>query len=321
MMAHRLFQKHSSLHARWLPAGKCAAVCLSVDDIHPASSHDGCEAGGDLGSGALGRLVELQRRHPQLQVTLCVTPNWRLDSLRPDLPLLRHIPWLKQHVHWARRHPADRFRIDRHPQFVAWINALSRCEVVPHGLTHSHAGERFAVEFQEQSEAQCAGLVQQSLDLFDAAKLKYVRGFVPPAWNAPPALIAALSTSDFHFLSSARDLRSDVHPRAKTAMSGLQGVSLIHPQFVGKARLVHVTSNFQATSPFARACEIVDHGGVLHIKAHVFKSGRGHTMLDGLDDLYVNYLDLLFMHLEQRYGNGLWWAKLSEIAQQYRDVA
>jgi len=43
--------------ARWLPPGKTAAVCLSIDDVHPAGSADGCDAGGDLSDGALGRLA------------------------------------------------------------------------------------------------------------------------------------------------------------------------------------------------------------------------------------------------------------------------
>ena len=63
--------------ARWLPSGKTAAVCFSVDDIHPSTSTDPYEAGGDLGRGALGRLARLLDRHPKLRATLFVTPDWR----------------------------------------------------------------------------------------------------------------------------------------------------------------------------------------------------------------------------------------------------
>ncbi len=38
----------------WLPPGKHAAVCLSIDDVHPGTSNDSYEAGGDLHAGALG---------------------------------------------------------------------------------------------------------------------------------------------------------------------------------------------------------------------------------------------------------------------------
>jgi len=302
----------------WLPAGKTAAVCFSIDDIHPGTSQDTYEAGGDLAAGGLGRLVRLQRRHPRLKATLCVTPDWRLDSLVPDTGWLRHLPWANRYVHWTRLRPAGRFRLDRHPELVAFLNGLERCEIVPHGLNHAHTGPRFAVEFQDESEDHCATLVQRGVEIFRAANLRFVRGYAPPAWNAPPALIAALGRLGFQFLSSARDLRTPISPDAVAAMSGLNDVSLIYPQFIGNQKLVHVTCNFQATSAFERATQILDLGGVLHIKAHVFKSGGRHVMLDGLDDLYCNYLDLLFAYLNKRFGDTLWWAYLSEVADRMR---
>src|SRR5205085_9128068 len=62
-------------HHTWLPAGKRAAVCFSVDDVHPATSRDEFDAGGDLGRGALGRLERLLERNPSVRVTLFVTPD------------------------------------------------------------------------------------------------------------------------------------------------------------------------------------------------------------------------------------------------------
>jgi Uncharacterized protein conserved in bacteria (DUF2334) len=301
----------------WLPAGKTAAVCFSVDDVHPGTSRDGYDAGGDLGAGALGRLSRLQRRHPALKVTLSVTPDWRLDSLVPDT-VLRYVPWLREHVYWTRLRPLGRFRIDRHPNFVAYLNRLERCEIIPHGLYHAHVGARFAVEFQDETEEQCTATIERALAVFRAAGLKHVRGYIPPAWNATPALIAALGRLDFHFVSSARDLETPVSAQALTSGHGLAGVSLIYPQHIGSHGLVHLSCNFQATSPFERAVRILDFGGVLHVKAHIFKSGKGHVMSDGLDDLYCNYLDLLFAHLDARFGGRLWWAHLSEIARRVR---
>jgi hypothetical protein len=302
----------------WLPAGKLAAVCFSVDDVHPSSTRDGCDAGGDLGAGALGRLAWLQQRHRDLKVTLCVTPDWRLDSLVADTAVLRHVPWLRWRVHWTRVRSAGHFRIDRFPEFVGYLNGLERCEVVPHGLHHAHVGPRFAVEFQEQTERQCLATLGRALEIFGSAGLKFVPGFVPPAWHAPPALIAALSRLDVQFLSAARDLDTPVTRAALTAHSGLTGVSLIYPELVGAGRLVHLSCNFQATSPVERAVRILELGGVLHVKAHIFKSGKGHVMSDGLDQLYCNYLDLLFDHLSARFGAALWWPHLSEIARRVR---
>jgi hypothetical protein len=306
---------------QWLPPGKTAAVCLSIDDVHPATSQDAYEAGGDLAEGGLGRLAQLQRHHPYLKATLAVTPDWRLNSLVPDTGPLRRIAWIRRHVHWTRLRAPGHFRLDRHPRLVAYLNSLERCEVVLHGLSHSHPGPHWAVEFQEQSEAECSAILERALEIFHAAKVRFVRGFMPPAWNAPPALLAALGRLGFEFLNSARDLHTRVTPGAVTAMSGLKGVSLIHPEVITPRGLVHLSCNFQATSSVERAMQVLRHGGLLHIKAHIFKTGGGHQMLDGLDDLYCNYLDLLFTHLHQHFGSRLWWAHMSEVAARLRGVS
>jgi hypothetical protein len=303
---------------QWLPADKTAAVCFSIDDVHPATSQDAYEAGGDLADGALGRLARLQRHHPHLKATLAVTPDWRLNSLVPDTGPLRRIAWIGRRVHWTRLRDEGHFRLDRHPRLVSYLNGLERCEVVLHGLSHAHAGPNWAVEFQDQSEDECVAILERALEIFDAAGIRFVRGFTPPAWNAPPALIAALGRLEFEFLTSARDLTTRVANGAVTAMSGLKGVSLIHPEVITPRGMVHLSCNFQATSPVERAVHILRLGGLLHIKAHIFKTGGGHQMLDGLDDLYCNYLDLLFTHLHQQLGSRLWWAHLSEVAARMR---
>jgi len=52
----------------WYRPGKSAAVAMSVDDIFPGTSQSAYEAGGDLEKGALGRLLWLLERHPQLRL-------------------------------------------------------------------------------------------------------------------------------------------------------------------------------------------------------------------------------------------------------------
>ena len=119
--------------------------------------------------------------------------------------------------------------------------------------------------------------------------------------------------NDLTFVASARDIRTAIAPDAATAMSGLRGVSLIYPETIQQGKLIHFTANFQATSSLDRAIEIVEMNGLLAIKAHIIKNGCGHIALDGLDELYRNYLDLVFSELEQRYGNSLWWTSMAEI--------
>jgi hypothetical protein len=97
-------------------------------------------------------------------------------------------------------------------------------------------------------------------------------------------------------------------------MSGLRGVSLIHPTRIAQGALVHFTTNFQATSPIERAVAIIEAGGVLAIKAHIIKNAFGHVAVDGVDAVYCNFLDLLFAELARRYGDRLWWTTMGEMA-------
>jgi predicted deacetylase len=312
----------------WLPGGKQAAVCFSIDDVHPARSADAFDAGGDLGRGALGRIERLLERHPQLRITMFVTPDWRRIALVRTRKWLTRVPLLRERIHWAPLAPRGRFRIDRFPDFVAYLNALPRTDCAIHGLHHAHPGPRLAMEFQGQSRRRCRALVQEARRIFVAAGLRHVAGFAPPAWNTPPALCAALTDEEFRFVASARDLDTPVSAGARTAGHGLRGASLIQPTWVacGPAhepaaaarRLVHFATNFQATSTLARARAIVEAGGLLFIKAHVFKSGGGITMRDGLDDDYCAFLDRLWRELDQRYGEALWWTSLDEVANRCR---
>ena len=315
----------------WLPAGKRAAVCFNVDDVHPATSQDEFDAGGDLGRGALGHVERLLDRHPQLRVTLFVTPDWRLRRLVPTRKWLTRIPLLRERIHWAPLTPRGHFRVDRFPEFVAYLNALPRTDCAVHGLHHAHPGPRMAVEFQEQSRSECSALLQEARRIFATAGLRHVQGFAPPAWGTPPSLCEALSDADFHFLTSARDLDTPVSAQARTAMSGLRGASLIQPMWIrcapsgeptsATARpggLVHFTTNFQATSTIERARAIIEVGGLLFIKAHIFKTGGGITMLDGLDAAYCDYLERIWRELDRCYGDALWWTSLAEVAGRCR---
>lgn len=315
----------------WLPPGKRAAVCFNVDDIHPATSHDHIEAGGDLGRGALGHLVRLLEANPRLKATLFVTPDWRLRHLVPTRGWPTRVPILRNHIHWSPRVPNGCFRIDRFPLFADYLNTLPRTECAVHGLRHAHPGPRMAVEFQRQSVRRCGRMLEQARGLFVAAGLRHVPGFAAPAWHTPPALCAALSQAGFRYVTSARDLDTPIRPGALAEGSGLRGAPLASPAWLrvgpstgrpdGRDGLVHFATNFQATSTPDRAHAIVEAGGLLSIKAHVFKAGGGLTMLDGLDDPYCEFLGRLCRQLDNRYGDTLWWTTFAEVATRCRNSA
>jgi hypothetical protein len=305
----------------FLPEGKRAAVVFTIDDVHPGRSSDAYEAGGDLGAGALGHVERLLEQHPDLHVTLFTTADWRELSPVPTRKLLARVPGLRDRVYLTRILPEGTMRLDRHPGFVSYLRSLPRTEVALHGLHHVHRGPRVPVEFQDQDAATCAAMLRSAFAIFESAGLDRPRGMTPPGWNVPGGLAAAMVAVGLDYVASARDIRTPVETGATASMSGLHGVPLYAPASIESGRLVHVPANFQATNPIERAIDIVEAGGLLSVKAHIVKTAFGHVQLDGMDDLYRNYLDALFGELRRRYGDSLWWTTAGELAARTRAAA
>jgi predicted deacetylase len=303
----------------WLPPGKRAAVCFTIDDVHPGKSSEHYDAGGDLGRGALGLVADLLNRHPDAHVTLFTTADWREISPTPSRVLSR-IPIVRDQMYLSRVLPAGTRRIDRHPEFLAYVKAMPRTEIGLHGLHHIHPGRLLHVEFQDEPVAEHRAKLQAMLEVFDASCVPYVRGMCPPGWNAPAGLLAAMDELDFEFVASARDIKTDISADAVTDMSGLRGCSLIYPTRLAGRRLVHFATNFQATSRWERARAIIEAGGLLAIKAHIIKDALGYVALDGIDGVYCNFLDLLFERLRREYGDALWWTTMGQVAARVRQA-
>ncbi len=207
-------------------------------------------------------------------------------------------------------------RLSRHPEFVRRLNELPRVEIGLHGLNHVRRGPGLPEEFAGLDKDECARTLRDSIIIFEEAGMAYVRGMTPPGWEVTDSLTSAMIDVGLQFIASARDIRSPISATALSNMSGLKGVSLIYPQFICSGRLLHITTNFQATNPIDRAIEIIENGGLAAIKAHSLKNASGHIALDGLDELYRNYLDLLFTRLESIYGSTLWWTSMGEISDR-----
>ena len=285
---------------------------MSVDDIFPGTSQSAYEAGGDLERGALGRLLWLLERHAQLQPTLFVTPDWRRISAVPHR-IWRHVPWLRDRMYLVSVLPKGTMDIRNHPQFVAFLNAMPRTEIALHGLHHVNVGHAVSVEFQHRDHDACIHMLTEAMRIFEESGLRHVRGLQPPGWTCGPPLQQACRDVGIEWVTSARDIFTPVSQDAKTAMSGLSGVSMLFPERIAP-RLLHISTNFQATSTPDRAFQILDAGGILSIKAHISKNVPGHIHLDGVDDLYMNYLDRLFSDIEERYGDAVDWTTMSQLA-------
>lgn len=299
----------------WKPKDKKAAICFTIDDIHPAKSTDLYEAGGDLDKGALGKVMWLLNRHPKLKVTLFTTADWRETHAFPTRKLLARIPSLRDKFYLAKRWKKGTMSLENHPKFVAFLNAMKQTEIGYHGLYHIHKGLKIPVEFQNQTQEEFEGIIAEMLQIFESSKIKNVKGICPPGWNAPDALLTTLVNNNFDFVASSRDIFSPISKEAKCNMSGLKDVPLLYPTLLKENQLVHIPSNFQANSTVNRAEEIIANEGLISIKAHIIKQIGSYVALDGVDDLYMNYLDVLLTTLEAKYGDDLWWTSMGEIAK------
>ncbi len=161
-------------------------------------------------------------------------------------------------------------------------------------------------------------MIVEARRIMAAADLPIVDGLTPPRVDGAAGAAPAMAELDMLFISSARDLDTPIAPGAMARGSGLRDVSLIMPQFLPSGRLVHITTNFQATSSIERAMAILDCGGLLGIKAHLLKRLGSAVALDGLDASYVEYLDRLCARIEDRYGDRVWWTTMNEIAARMR---
>lgn len=298
----------------FLPPGKKAAICFSIDDIHPGKSTDAYEAGGDLSKGALGLVENLLIRHPELKLTVFLTADWRMVNPFPTYKILSKIPGLRDKIYLAPVMPKGTMQLRKHPEFVEYLKRLPNTEIAFHGLHHVHKGLFTNLEFQNQSYTEFVTILGEIEAEFIACGLDYKKGLCPPNWLAPANLMDAMVADNFTFLASARDLFTPVSKDAKANMSGLKGVSMIYPERIANGKLIHLPANFNATRSIDRAIEIIEHNGLLSIKAHIAKSLAGHMLYDGVDEIYMNYLDTLLTVLKQKYGEQLWFGTMNEIA-------
>jgi Uncharacterized protein conserved in bacteria (DUF2334) len=300
----------------WLPRGKTCAVCLTIDDVHPAKSSDLYEAGGDLDRGALRHVAWLTDRHADLKVTLFTTPDWRQTSPFPTRRVIAAIPYLRERLYLAPRWPEGTMRLDRHPDFVSFLKTMKNVEIGLHGLHHISRGPSIQTEFAKSTYTQCRTALARSMQIMETAGIAYVRGMTPPGWAAPPALLRAMADVGLTFVASACDIETPITPAATACRQGLQGVPLIFPCLLESGHLVQIPTNFRATSSVDRALAILDAGGLLSIKAHIIHRAVGHVALDALGAAYSAYLHDLFNRLSDRLGDRIWWTSMSQLAER-----
>lgn len=299
----------------WKPEDKKAAIVFSIDDIHPGKTTDLYEAGGDLDKGALGKVKWLLNRHPELKVTLFTTADWRETCPFPTKKILAKLPKCRDKFYLAPLLKKGTMDLRNHPEFVQYLNHHRQFEVALHGLYHVHRGLKIPVEFQNQNKEEFDKIVSEMIHIFDASGINFVNGICPPGWNAPLQLLDVLVEKEINFINSSRDIFTPVCAQATCNMSGLKATSLIYPTLLMGNKLVHFPANFQANSSIERALEIIENGGLLSIKAHIIAQIENYVAIDGVTDLYMNYLDVLITILKNKYGDSLWFTSMGEITK------
>jgi hypothetical protein len=296
----------------WKPIDKKAAICFSIDDLFPGKSSDLYEAGGDLDKGVLRHLLWLTDRHPKLKITLFTTADWRETHPFPQLKILSKIPVLRDYIYLSKVLKKGTMSLVNHPSFVKFINSKEQFEVACHGLYHVHKGLQIPVEFQNQSKQEFEAIIDEMVNIFDASNINYVKGICPPGWNAPSQLMKVLKSADFKFIASSRDVFTEISQDATCNMSGLMDTSLIYPERLDSG-LLHIPSNFQPNNNIDRMNAIIENKGLISIKGHIIKKIGNYVALDGIDESFVNYLDVLLTTIENKYGDDIWWTSMGEI--------
>ncbi len=304
----------------WLPGNKTAAVCFTIDDIHPGKSTDHFEAGGDMEHGALGLVQSLLDRVPDLRVTLFTTASWRESTPVPTFKTLASIPYLRDNFHLAKRLKKNSMSLTRHPAFISYLNHEERFECAFHGLYHVHKGLKIPVEFQNQTEKEFLYILREMKRIFKESGLNYSNGLCPPGWNAPDNLLRLMKKEGFDYVASSRDVKSPISKNQLGEMSGLTGLPLLQPCILSYDGLIHYPTNFQATSTYERARDIIASGGLLSIKAHIVKNVGKYVALDGVDKEYMDFLVDLCSKLKAEFGEKIWWTSMGEMTKQINNT-
>lgn len=251
---------------------------LSFDDIHPESSKDGNDCGGDRDEGVFNFFFKLWKICPSLKITLFVTPNW-IDRANDSFPVrkLKQIFGFKYTNVWN----GEPFLLTRHKDWCRWLNSIKNVEIALHGYSH-HANSRFhSQEFQGMTYSACKRRLERSEGIFKASGLNYVRGFRPPGWGISDGLFRALGELKYDFVSL------DSIPCKIDSLSRYK-IEKYHG-------LVNVPQNWDiAHGTIAEALDIVEKHGLLMAKGHICDFYDGERIRNGLNDVtFENLCDLL----------------------------
>jgi len=165
---------------------------LNFDDVHPETSNDIADCGGDMEKGVFKYILSLLDEFPKLKITLFVVPNW-ID--KPNDPFLfKHIKKLLG-LRYTNQWYGEPFRLDKHEDWCEWLNSFvekGKIEICVHGLYHHRDSDPHSAEFKDLSYEECKRRILLAEKIFKNAGLKYSKIFRPPGWGISEGLFKAL---------------------------------------------------------------------------------------------------------------------------------
>jgi peptidoglycan/xylan/chitin deacetylase (PgdA/CDA1 family) len=300
-------------------------VVIGIDDVHPESSKDGSDCGGDLDKGVLGLLENFLQRYRNVKVTLFVTPCHmllpqalgveRLHKIARSI--LRNIPDPLFYRFFIKTFEPSKYDIEKSKAFNLYLANLvgkGQVEIGIHGCYHFHNIPPYSSEFKYLNEYEALRRIKIAVNKFKRARIPFVKGFAPPGWGVNRALIKALAEEGFVYIAGSADFTSPITYNATSKEAGLKGVSLIFPSLIN-TKLINIPRNWTPhKNNLTRALKIVELGGLLGIHMHAENEYHGNYLGNGITIENLSKLEKLIDAIESTYGDAVSFSTFSEVA-------
>jgi len=296
-------------------------TCI-VADVHPESSLDGSDCGGDLNRGALGLLEDILKRYRNVKVTLFVTPCHiflpQPLGIEHSHRLLRRLLGSRIDYIFCRffikEYDKDRFDVEKSSAFNTYLTDLTKSgqvEIGIHGCFHFHYIPPYASEFKHLDSYETYRRIRIAVYKMSKAGIPFVKGFAPPGWGVNKELIKVLADEGFCYIAGSADFKSPITHKATSKEAGLKGVSLIFPSLLYPG-LVNIPRN---RTPHRNDLKIIELGSLLSIHMHIENRYHGVYLGNGITVENIYKLEKLLDIVASRYGDIVKFLTFGEVAQ------
>jgi peptidoglycan/xylan/chitin deacetylase (PgdA/CDA1 family) len=304
---------------------KNGAVVIGIDDVHPESSLDGYDCGGDLDRGVLGLIENFLKRYRNVKITLFVTP---CHMFLPQIFGIEKMHKITRSILgkitdsifyrlFIKTLKPDKYDIEKSEAFNLYLANLTKkgqVEIGIHGCFHFHVIPPYSSEFKHLSKQEARRRIRIAVKKLAKARIPFVRGFAPPGWGVNKNLIKVLVEEGFIYIAGSADFRTPITYNATSNEAGLKGVPLIFPSLIS-TKFVNIPRNWTPhRNDITRALKIIELRGLLGIHMHIENVYHGIYLGNGITIENLNKLEKLIDIIEKIYGNTIAFLNFSEVA-------